>query len=590
MKENLNNYHVHTTWQEVLNGISLKDKKYLITGANIGLGKESAKAILSHDGCVILTVRTEEKKQTLYEELISQFDSSLFEIRLLDLASLADIRRFTKELQLESTKLDGVLGNAGIMATDFKYTVDGFEQQFGVNHLGHFVLINRLTACLLKGARIVMMTSGAHRLSNVDLVDPNFNHREYSRWTAYGQSKSANVLFAFEFDRRWKDYNVRAFAVAPGIVLDTNLHLHLQHDDFNELAEKQDTDKVPVKSLQAGVATQIMALCHPEFANKGGIFLEHCNYSQVNGNTRQGTGVIPWVLDTEFGKKLWQLSEEMVNEVFPETAKLAYEISYGELAHNRLPQSQKLELTGIEFKTEDSIIEMFFEQETCTIEGYHHPEVSIPSIANYELIEVRDNLFFVDLLFTENTEITASIAIDFKTNKALFVLTRYQPASTPDQNAPIPLKLASNYQQYFTPAIVLTGNHQVEHSQYPHITKDLIGSRSLYCYSTSIPTVYEHIYINSHWYCYNVINGIRKGDGGCDQVSYYKFDDSTYVVTWRELLIDLSFVFVYDLDNKTTTGKGWGNLSDVNKMINIPAGAHIISLNSLNYPLNYIPT
>lgn len=590
MNENLNNYHVHTTWQEVLNGISLKNKKYLITGANIGLGKESAKAILSHEGYVILTVRTEEKKQKLYEELISQFDVSLFDIRLLDLASLNDIRRFTKQFYLEGIKLDGVLGNAGIMATDFKCTVDGFEQQFGVNHLGHFVLINRLTACLLKGARVVMMTSGAHRLSNVDLADPNFNHREYSRWTAYGQSKSANVLFAFEFDRRWKDYNVRAFAVAPGIVLDTNLHLHLQHDDFKELADKQETDKVPVKSLQAGAATQIMALCHPEFANKGGVFLEHCNYSQVNGDTRQGTGVIPWVLDVEFGQKLWQLSEEMVNEVFPETAKLAYEISYGELAHNRLPKSQKLQLMGVEFKTEDSIIEIFFEQDTCTIEGYSHPDISIPSIANYELVEIRDNLFFADLLFTENTEITVSIAIDFKSNKALFILTRYQPASTPDKNAPIPLKLASNYQQYFTPAIVLTGNHQVDQCRYPHITKDLIGSRSLYCYSASIPTVYEHIYMNSHWYCYNVINGIRKGDGGCDQVSYYKFDDSTYVVTWRELLIDLSFVFVYDLDNKTTTGKGWGNLSDVNKMINIPAGAHIIPLNPLNYPLNYIPT
>ncbi|EQB4332829.1 SDR family NAD(P)-dependent oxidoreductase [Providencia stuartii] len=590
MTKNLNHYHVHTTWNEVLDGISLKNKKYLITGANIGLGKESAKAILSHEGYVVLTVRTEEKKQQLYTELSSQFGDALFEIKLLDLSSLNDIRRFVKQIILEDVKLDGILANAGVMATDFKLTVDGFEQQFGINHLGHFLLINKLTPCLLKGARVVMMTSGAHRLSNVDLDDPNFNHRPYSRWTAYGQSKSANVLFAFEFDRRWKDYNIRAFAVAPGIVLDTNLHLHLQHDDFKELAEKQDTNKVPVKSLSAGVATQIMALCHPEFADKGGIFLEHCSYSQINEDTRQGTGVIPWVLDVAFGQKLWHLSEEMVNETFTEYAKLKSEVSYGELAHNRLPQSKKISLTGIEFKTENAVIEIFFDQKSCTIEGYHQQGIFIPKEANYEAVEVRNNLFFVDLLFPEHTEITLSIALDFTTNKALFILTQYQPKSLPDHSKPIPLKLASNYQQYFTPAIILTGNHKVNECRYPFITSDLIGSRALYCYSNLPPTVYEHIYINSHWYCYNVINGIRKGDGGCDQVSYYKFDDSTYVVTWRELLIDLSFVFVYDLENKTTTGKGWGNLSEVNKMINIPAGANIISLNSLNYPLNYIPT
>lgn len=590
MVNNLNNYHVYTTWSEVLNGVSLKGKKYLITGANSGLGKESAKAILSHEGYVVLTVRTEEKRQQLIEELSLQFDKTLFDIKLLDLSSLNDVRRFTKAFLLEALKLDGVLANAGIMATDFQTTVDGFEQQFAINHLGHFLLINKLTPCLLKGARVVVMTSGAHRLSNVDLKDPNFTYRAYSRWTAYGQSKSANVLFALEFDRRWKNYNVRAFAVAPGIILDTHLHMHLQHDDFNELAEKQDTNKVPVKSLQAGVATQIMALCHPEFANKGGVFLEHCNYSQINDDTRQGTGVIPWVLDEEFAQKLWQLSEEMVNETFTEDAKLKSEVVYSELAHNRLPQSQKLDLTGIEFKTENSIIELFFDHKTCTVEGFKHQGIFIPSVANYEVVEVRNDLYFIDLLFPENTEITLSITVDFKSNKALFILTQYQPTSLPDKNKPIALKLASHYHQYFTPAVVLTGNNQIDRCEYPFVTSDLIGTRALYCYSNSSPTVYEHIYINSHWYCYNVINGIRKGDGGCDQASYYKFDDSTYIVTWRELLIDLSFVFVYDLDNKTTTGKGWGNISDTNVMINIPAGANIISLNALNYPLNYIPS
>src|SRR3984885_387515 len=210
-----------STTEDVLTGVDLKGKRILVTGVSAGLGVETARALASHGANVVGTARDLDKaKRTTSEVSKAAAESgSSFEVIELDLASLKSVRAAADKLVSDGRLFDVVIANAGVMATPLGKTEDGFETQFGTNHLGHFVFVNRIEKLIKDGGRLVNLSSAGHRFSNVDLNDPNFETTPYDPFVAYGRSKTANILFAVEFDRRHRDRGVRATAVHPGGIM-----------------------------------------------------------------------------------------------------------------------------------------------------------------------------------------------------------------------------------------------------------------------------------------------------------------------------------------------------------------------------------
>src|SRR6202046_5514777 len=206
-----------STTDEVLQSINLSGKRVLITGVSAGLGVETARALAAHGAQVVGPARDLSKAQAATEQVRAQAarGGSLSLVQL-DLASLDSVRRCADGLLAAAQPLDVIIANAGVMACPKGTPAAGFETQFGTNHLGHFVLVNPIASLLRPGSRLVNLSSAGHRFADVDLEDPNFEHSTYAEVIAYGRSKTANVLFAVEFDRRHKSSGVRAAAGDPG--------------------------------------------------------------------------------------------------------------------------------------------------------------------------------------------------------------------------------------------------------------------------------------------------------------------------------------------------------------------------------------
>src|SRR6202167_2744065 len=209
-----------STADEVLSGIDLHGKRILVTGVSAGIGVETARALAAHGAQVTGAVRDLEKAAaaTAKVQKDAAANGGSFELIALDLASLKSVRACAGELLARGETFDVVIANAGVMATPFGHTVDGFETQFGTNHLGHFVLVNRVAPLLRAGGRLINLASAGHRFSNVGLDDPNFQRTAYDPFVAYGRSKTANILFALAFDQRHRGRGVRAAAVHPGVI------------------------------------------------------------------------------------------------------------------------------------------------------------------------------------------------------------------------------------------------------------------------------------------------------------------------------------------------------------------------------------
>lgn len=568
-----------TTVDQVLEGLDLSGRSYLITGGNSGLGFECARALASHGAAVILTTRDERKAADAVERLRNAVPGANVEARIVDLASLASVRAFADAARAQLTRLDGILANAGIMATDEGRTADGFESQFGTNHLGHFVLVNRLADLIVPGGRVVMVSSGAHRLHDVDLRDPNFLHKPYDRWDAYGQSKSANALFALAFDGRWRARNVRAFTIAPGIIKETNLHHHLREEHFAVLRSRQFTGKLPRKTLAEGAATPVFALVHPSLAGQGARFLEDCKFATVNADTTQADGVIPWVLDADHAQEVWALSEELVGERFAPPAAGAA----AGLGANRLPSSQALHGRTLSLDVDGGPARLAFATDgTCRWQGL--PGLGLPPAgsAQADVVEAAPGVWFIDLLLEDVDRQTVTLALHEPSRRALFVATAMGDR-TPHPEGRVKHAVTTRFRQRFTPAVLEGGPAS---GDVPAPTRELIGTRALYVYGD---TVYEHIYLNADWYAYNSIRGPRRGDAGCDQVTMYKLAEDVLVLAWREVLIDMAAVFVYDMKALRTTGKAWGTPGGESTVRNIAAGAHIVRLGTTAYPTGMEP-
>ena len=216
-----------STTDDVLAGVDLKGKRVLVTGVSAGLGVETARVLVAHGAQVIGAARDLAKARAATTQVLADAtNGGGIEMVELDLASLASVRTCADTLIAAGRPINVVIANAGVMATPLGNTTDGFETQFGTNHLGHFVLVNRIASLIAPGGRLVNVSSSGHRFADVDLGDPNFERTPYDPRVAYGRSKTANILFAVEFDRRHKTRGVRATALHPGGI-QTELGRHL---------------------------------------------------------------------------------------------------------------------------------------------------------------------------------------------------------------------------------------------------------------------------------------------------------------------------------------------------------------------------
>ena len=313
---------------DVLSGVSLRGKRFLVTGVSAGLGIETARSLAAHGADVVGAARDLEKAEGATAQVRRDAASSggSFELVALDLANLKSVREFGDKLLARGQFFDVIIANAGVMATPFGHTADGFETQFGTNHLGHFVFINRIAPLLRNGSRLINLSSAGHRFSNVDLEDPNFERTSYDPFVAYGRSKTANILFAVAFDRRHRARGVRAAAVHPGVI-ETELGRHVDRARLQAMIDQISTERAAEgkepfqwKTIPQGAATSVWTAVVAPAEEIGGKYCENCHVGEVVADSATisaaSEGVRGYALDPCTAEALWKKSEEMVGEKF----------------------------------------------------------------------------------------------------------------------------------------------------------------------------------------------------------------------------------------------------------------------------------
>lgn len=311
-----------STADEVLEGRDLSGRTILVTGGYSGLGQETARALAAKGAHVILSGRDATKLAAAADEIATMTGAKI-DTLVCDLASLAAIRAAGEEARERFGHIDVLINNAGVMAAPLGRTADGFETQFGTNHLGHFALTRELMPLIEKGTaqRIVNLSSRGHHLAPVDFHDPNFSTRAYDPWLAYGNSKTANVLFAVGLEQRFGSKGIHAYALHPGGIR-TNLGRHLSEADMAALvdrirknAERTGETPQPFKTIPQGAATTCWVATTDELEGRGGLYAEDCNIAKEDDASGTG-GVRSYALDKGNADRLWTLSEELVGEKF----------------------------------------------------------------------------------------------------------------------------------------------------------------------------------------------------------------------------------------------------------------------------------
>lgn len=313
----MNRFDASSTTDQVIDGISLEGKLAVVTGASSGLGVETCRALAAAGATVLMVARNQEKLEAVAQDLQREQPGAQLHTQVMDLADLNSVRNAATEILLYHSQIQLLINNAGVMACPLERTAQGFEMQFGTNHLGHFLFTGLLAEALLDGApgRVVTLSSGGHKFARFHFEDPSYNHREYDKWQAYGESKTANILFTVALDMRTRERGVRAFAVHPGVIM-TNLSRHLEETDYTALMERKPAgEPLQFKSLEQGAATTVWAATSPHLAGRGGIYLENC---QIAPAAVQGKdiGVESYAVNAAAAEKLWSLSEELVGQSF----------------------------------------------------------------------------------------------------------------------------------------------------------------------------------------------------------------------------------------------------------------------------------
>ena len=309
----MSDFNSQSTTDEVLQGISLAGKTAVVTGATSGLGLETARALASVGAKVVILGRNKDKLAKAENELKSLSLAGDIETGVLDLCDLDQVRESAADLLSRFSEIHLLINNAGVMVCPLGRTAQGFEMQFGTNHVGHFLFTCLLMPALLKAApaRIVNLASAGHRISDINLDDPNYESTDYEKWTAYGASKTANVLFSVGLDQRLKDRGIRSYAVHPGAI-ETELSRHMGDQD-RAFVEKS---SVQNKTIPQGAATSVVAATSPELEGQGGVYLDDCQVAEINDQQGVPGGVKSYALDAERADKLWTISEGLVGETF----------------------------------------------------------------------------------------------------------------------------------------------------------------------------------------------------------------------------------------------------------------------------------
>ncbi|MCH0570653.1 SDR family NAD(P)-dependent oxidoreductase [Streptomyces sp. MUM 136J] len=298
-------FGARSTADDVLRGIDLTGRLALVTGGYSGLGLETTRALVRAGARVVVPAR---RPDTARENLAGLPGTEVDE---LDLGDLDSVRAFAERFLASGRNLDIVIGNAGIMACPETRVGPGWEAQFATNHLGHFALVNRLWPAIEPGgARVVSVSSRGHHLSGIRWDDPHWQHG-YDKWAAYGQAKTANVLFAVQLDRLARDRGVRAFALHPGGIL-TPLQRHLTREEMVGLGwideDGNALDPAAFKTPEQGAATQVWAATSPRLDGMGGVYLEDCDIAEPAPADGARSGVKDWATDPEQAARLWTLS------------------------------------------------------------------------------------------------------------------------------------------------------------------------------------------------------------------------------------------------------------------------------------------
>ncbi|NBD26251.1 SDR family NAD(P)-dependent oxidoreductase [Paenibacillus sp. T1] len=312
-----------TTAKEALGGRDLSGKTAIVTGGYSGIGLETTRVLAEAGATVIVPARTPEKARA------SVADIPRVELEELDLMEPASIDAFAQRFLASGRPLDILVNNAGIMAAPLVRDERGYESQFATNHLGHFQLTARLWPALKQSgdARVVSVSSAGIRFGGVDFDDPSFERQEYEKYRAYGQSKTANALFAVALDKRGQEHGVRAFSVHPGRIM-TDLARFMSDDELramgmlDEQGRRVATTPAGYKTIEQGAATSVWCAANAQLDGKGGVYCLDADIAELmpefdlQGVAQVLTGVLPHAIDPGLAERLWQLSEDMTGVTF----------------------------------------------------------------------------------------------------------------------------------------------------------------------------------------------------------------------------------------------------------------------------------
>lgn len=298
-------FHARSTAAEVVAGIDLTDRRVVVTGGASGIGVETARALAGAGAEVTLAVRDLGAGERTAADIVDSTGNKQVSVAPLDLADQASVAAFVAGWD---GPLHILVNNAGVMASPLMRTPEGWEMQFATNHLGHFALATGLHDALAAagGARVVSVSSSAHQRSPVVFDDIHFERRPYDPWTAYGQSKTANVLFAVEASRRWAGERITVNALMPGSI-HTNLQRHVSAEELERVRAAAGGAALPWKTPEQGAATSVLVATWPLLDGVGGRYFEDCHEAEV-GSLGPRTGVAEYALDPEAAALLWQVS------------------------------------------------------------------------------------------------------------------------------------------------------------------------------------------------------------------------------------------------------------------------------------------
>ena len=313
-----NHYGATTTTDEVLRGIDLRGKVAVVTGSSTGLGLETSRALAQAGATVVMAARDRCKNTGALATVRAQVPAARLLDVTLDLGDLNSVRRASARILAVQPRIDLIVNNAGVMACPLTRTAEGCEGQFGTNHVGHFLFTCLLAPALRKSAaaRVVCLSSSGHMHAAMDFDDPHFERRPYDPWIAYGQSKTANVLFAVALSQRLGRFGIHANAVHPGAIA-TELGRYLGADDIQRmLAAFGESAALVYKDVKQGAATSVWAAVAPELAGVGGRYLEDCALAAEAQQAMALTGYMPYAVDPAAAERLWRLSEDIVGQRF----------------------------------------------------------------------------------------------------------------------------------------------------------------------------------------------------------------------------------------------------------------------------------